>query len=80
MTNEAGLQSWFTKRMVTFISEHGKTPIGWSEVMRGGLATNVMIMDWIGGGGKAAEAWVALESGDGGKGERASQDSELALG
>ncbi len=55
LTNEAELQSWFTKRMVTFISAHGKTPIGWSEVMRGGLATNVVVMDWIGGGKKAAE-------------------------
>jgi hexosaminidase len=56
VTNEAALQTWFTERMVTFISAHGKTPIGWSEVMRGGLATNVTIMDWIGGGEKAAEA------------------------
>ena len=55
-TNEAALQTWFTKQMVTFITAHGKTPIGWSEVMRGGLATNVVIMDWIGGGKKAAEA------------------------
>ena len=56
VTNEAALQTWFTERMVSFISAHGKTPIGWSEVMRGGLATNVVIMDWIGGGEKAAAA------------------------
>jgi hexosaminidase len=56
VTNEAALQTWFTERMVGFISAHGKTPIGWSEVMRGGLATNVVIMDWIGGGAKAANA------------------------
>lgn len=56
LTNEAALQTWFTERMVAFISAHGKTPIGWSEVMRGGLATNVVIMDWIGGGEKAAAA------------------------
>lgn len=55
LENEAQLQTWFTKQMVKFISAHGKTPIGWSEIMRGGLATNVVVMDWIGGGKKAAE-------------------------
>lgn len=55
LANEADLQSWFTRQMVSFISAHGKIPIGWSEVMRGGLATNVVVMDWIGGGKKAAE-------------------------
>lgn len=56
LKNEGELQSWFTRRMVQFICAHGKTPVGWSEIMRGGLATNVIVMDWIGGGKKAAEA------------------------
>ncbi|HZT22509.1 MAG TPA: beta-N-acetylhexosaminidase [Verrucomicrobiae bacterium] len=54
--NEAELQSWFTRRMARFITAHGKIPIGWSEIMRGGLATNVVVMDWIGGGAEAARA------------------------
>ncbi|HUE37790.1 MAG TPA: beta-N-acetylhexosaminidase [Candidatus Acidoferrum sp.] len=56
LKNEAELQSWFTRRMVNFIIAHGKIPIGWSEIMRGGLATNAVVMDWIGGGKETAEA------------------------
>jgi len=56
LKNEAELQSWFTQRMVNFIIAHGKIPIGWSEIMRGGLATNAVVMDWIGGGKETAEA------------------------
>ncbi|MGH8024413.1 MAG: family 20 glycosylhydrolase, partial [Limisphaerales bacterium] len=55
LQNEGQLQTWFTKKMVKFISAHGKIPIAWSEAMRGGLTTNLVVMDWIGGGKKAAE-------------------------
>lgn len=55
LKNEAQLQTWFTQRMVAYISAHGKTPIGWSEAIRGGIATNLVVMDWVGGGKKAAE-------------------------
>ncbi|MGA2174177.1 MAG: beta-N-acetylhexosaminidase [Verrucomicrobiota bacterium] len=50
------LQSWFTRRMETFINAHGKTLIGWSEILQGGLAQNAVVMDWIGGGREAASA------------------------
>ncbi len=56
LENEGQLQTWFTKQIVAFLSAHGKTPIGWSEVIRGGMTTNVVVMDWIGGGKKAAQA------------------------
>lgn len=55
LENEGQLQTWFTKQMVSYISAHGKTPIGWSEAIRGGITTNLVVMDWIGGGKKAAE-------------------------
>lgn len=50
------LQSYFIKRMEKFINSRGKTLIGWSEILKGGLATNAVVMDWIGGADKAAEA------------------------
>jgi hexosaminidase len=50
------LQSWFTRRMETFINAHGKTLIGWSEIRQGGLSENAVVMDWIGGGREAASA------------------------
>ncbi|MDE3066622.1 MAG: beta-N-acetylhexosaminidase [Verrucomicrobiota bacterium] len=55
-TNADQLQSYFVKRMAAFIGAHGKTPIGWSEILQGGLATNAVVMDWIGGAVEAASA------------------------
>lgn len=52
----AELESWFIKRIETFVNAHGKTLIGWSEIAHGGLAKNAVVMDWIGGGKEAASA------------------------
>jgi hexosaminidase len=54
LTNEDELQGWFMRRMEEFISAHGRTMIGWSEIMQGGLANNAVVMDWIGGAKEAA--------------------------
>jgi hexosaminidase len=51
----AELESWFIRRIEKFVNAHGKTLIGWSEIAHGGLATNVVVMDWIGGGKEAAQ-------------------------
>jgi hexosaminidase len=56
LADEHALQSWFTARMEKYISAHCKILVGWSEILRGGLATNAVVMDWIGGGKDAAEA------------------------
>jgi len=54
LKSEEELQSWFIKRIEKFVNAHGKTMIGWSEILQGGLATNAVVMDWIGGGQEAA--------------------------
>ncbi len=54
LKNEQELQSWFTRRMEAFINAHGKTLLGWSEILEGGLAQNAAVMDWIGGATEAA--------------------------
>jgi hexosaminidase len=56
LKNEDELQSWFTRRIEKFVSTHGRTMIGWSEIIRGGLAQNAAVMDWIGGATEAASA------------------------
>lgn len=56
LKNERALQSWFTRRIEKFIHAHGKTLVGWSEIARGGLAPNAVVMDWDGGGKEAAAA------------------------
>ncbi len=57
LKNEEELQSYFIKRIATFIESKGKRVIGWDEILEGGLADNVAVMSWRGikGGIEAAE-------------------------
>jgi hexosaminidase len=48
------LQGWFTGQIGKFVSAHGKTLIGWSEIADAPLPQNAAIMDWIGGATHAA--------------------------
>jgi hexosaminidase len=54
LKNEEELQSWFIRRIEKFVNANGKTLIGWSEILQGGLAQNATVMDWIGGAREAA--------------------------
>jgi hexosaminidase len=56
LKNEEELQSWFIRRIEKMVHAHGKTLIGWSEILQGGLAQNAVVMDWIGGAEAAASA------------------------
>ena len=56
LKNETELQSWFTRRMEKIVEARGRTIIGWSEILQGGLATNAVVMDWIGGAKEATDA------------------------
>ncbi|MBQ5968905.1 MAG: beta-N-acetylhexosaminidase [Clostridia bacterium] len=41
------LQGYFTKRIAAFIKSHGKTPIGWNEVLNAGLdPDDVVVCKW----------------------------------
>jgi len=48
------LQGWFTGRIGKFVSEHGKTMIGWTEIAEGPIPPNAVVMDWQGGALAAA--------------------------
>jgi hexosaminidase len=54
LTNLDQLQGWFTGQIGKFVSEHGKTLIGWSEIADAPLPANAAVMDWIGGATEAA--------------------------
>ncbi len=54
LKNEEALQGWFMQRMENFVAEHNRIPIGWSEILQGGIASNAVVMDWIGGAKEAA--------------------------
>jgi hexosaminidase len=43
------LQGWFTGKMGKFVSDHGKTMIGWTEIADSPLPPNAAVMDWQGG-------------------------------
>jgi len=58
LKDEDELQSWFTRRMDEFLTAHGRSLIGWDEILQGGLAPNATVMSWrgIAGGIAAARA------------------------
>lgn len=56
LKSEHELQSYFVKRMESFVTAHGRSLIGWSEISEGGLAKSATVMDWNGGGAEAASS------------------------
>jgi hexosaminidase len=60
LTNSLGIsdmqkyQGYFTQQIANWIKSQGRTMIGWSEIMNGGLVTNAALMDWINGTGSRA--------------------------
>jgi hexosaminidase len=56
LTNVVQLQSYFIKRIEKFVNARGRKLVGWSEIMKGGLAKSATVMDWIGGGLESASA------------------------
>ena len=50
------LQSYFIQRMEKFLNQHGKSLIGWDEILEGGLAPNATVMSWRGEEGGIAAA------------------------
>jgi len=56
LKNKEELQSWFTKRIERFVNANGKTLVGWTEILQGGLPQNAVLMDWKGGALEAADA------------------------
>jgi len=57
LDNEDELQSYFIKRIASYIEEKGKKLIGWDEILEGGLAPGAAVMSWRGfnGGIEAAK-------------------------
>jgi len=58
LKDEDELQSYFTRRMDEFLTAHGRSLVGWDEILEGGLAPNAVVMSWRGidGGIAAARA------------------------
>jgi hexosaminidase len=54
--DEHEMQSYFIKRMETFLTAKGRRLIGWDEILEGGLAPNATVMSWRGIDGAVAAA------------------------
>jgi len=48
LKDEFELQSYFIRRIETFLNKNGKTLIGWDEILEGGLAPNAAVQSWRG--------------------------------
>jgi hexosaminidase len=58
LKNEDELQSYFIKRIESFLASKGKRLVGWDEILEGGLPPNATVMSWRGtvGGIEAAKS------------------------
>lgn len=56
LKDENELQSYFVRRIEKFLNAHGRTLIGWDEILQGGLAPNATVMSWRGDEGGIAAA------------------------
>lgn len=56
LKDEHELQSYYIRRIEKFLNKHGRTIIGWDEILEGGLAPNAVVMSWRGENGAIAAA------------------------
>jgi hexosaminidase len=54
--NNVELQAYFSKHVQDLVVKHGKTPIGWDEVLIPGVPKSVVIQSWRGADSLAAAA------------------------
>lgn len=56
LADEDALQSYFIRRMDSYLTQRGRRLIGWDEILEGGLAENAIVMSWRGEAGGIAAA------------------------
>ncbi len=56
LADEHELQSYFIRRIESFLLDHGRRLIGWDEILEGGLAPQATVMSWRGMDGGIAAA------------------------
>ena len=56
LADEHELQSYFIKRIESFLNSKGRKLIGWDEILEGGLSPNATVQSWRGMEGGIAAA------------------------
>jgi len=46
--DEDALQSWFMNQIGSYLTEHGRTMVGWDEILEGGVPSSATVMSWRG--------------------------------
>ena len=46
--NEEALQSWFMEQIGRYLADHGRTMVGWDEILQGGVPPTATVMSWRG--------------------------------
>jgi hexosaminidase len=54
--NNVALQAYFSQRVQELVVKHGKTPIGWDEILVPGVSKNIVIHSWRGADSLVAAA------------------------
>jgi len=48
IADEDALQSWFMEQIGAYLTEHGRSMVGWDEIMEGGAPPSATVMSWRG--------------------------------
>jgi len=48
LADEEALQSWFMTQIGTYLAAHGRSMVGWDEILDGGVPANAVVMSWRG--------------------------------
>ena len=59
--DEKDLQGYFTVRLEGFLRTHGRTLVGWDEILEGGLPPTAVVMSWRGTAGAIAAAQHGID-------------------
>jgi hexosaminidase len=46
--DEEALQGYFTRRLAAYLHDHGRTLVGWDEILSGGVPADAVVMSWRG--------------------------------
>jgi hexosaminidase len=56
IADEKALQGYFTARVARYLQSHGRTLVGWDEILEGGVPQDAVVMSWRGVQGALAAA------------------------
>jgi hexosaminidase len=56
IADENAMQSWFMEQVGAYLAEHGRSMVGWDEILQGGVPPGATVMSWRGTQGAVTAA------------------------